>query len=54
MGNYAFLNRSSLSNAMDLPAWHVEATPLLCDVLKHQDRLSGKISSYRDLKLLNK
>ncbi len=53
MGNYNFLNRSNLSNATDLSAWHVEATPLPGNMLKDQDRLSGKISSYRNSKLLN-
>ncbi len=53
MGNYNFLNRSNLSNATDLSAWHVEATPLPGTMLKDQDRLSGKISSYRNQKLLN-
>ena len=47
------VNRSNLSNATDLSAWHVEATPLPGNMLKDQDRLSGKISSYRNSKLLN-
>ncbi len=33
MGNYIFLNRSNLSIAMDLSAWHVEASPLLDSIL---------------------
>ncbi len=54
MGNYFFLNRSNLSNATDLSTWHVEATPLPGNILKDQDRLSGKIYSYRNSKPLNK
>ncbi len=50
MGNYNFLNRSNLSNAKDLymSTWHFEATPIPGNMLKDQDRLSGKISSYRN------
>ncbi len=53
MGNYIFLNRSNLSIATDLSDWHGEATPLPNNMLKDRDRLSGKISSYRNRKLLN-
>ncbi len=48
MGNYIFLNRSNLSTATDLSVWHIEATPLPGNMFKNQDRLSGKISSYRN------
>ena len=53
MGNYIFLNRSNLSIATDLSAWHVEAIPLPNNMLKDRDRLSGKILSYRNTKILN-
>ncbi len=53
MRNYIFLNRSKLSIATDLSAWHVEATPPPDNMLKYRDRLSGKILSYRNTSLFN-
>ena len=53
MGNYIFLNRSILSITTELSAWHVEATPLPDNMSKDRDRSLGKISSYRNTKLLN-
>ncbi len=37
MGNDIFLNRSNLSIATDLSAWHVEATPLPNNMLKKSE-----------------
>ncbi len=39
MGDYIFLNRSNMSFAMDLPAWHIEATPLQ-DNVKSSDQVA--------------
>ncbi len=44
MGNYIFLNRSNLSNAADLSAWHVEAIPLTNNMLKDRDRAKSEVT----------